>query len=197
MKINKWLLFAALILGAVSVLSAQKVKLIDGDLSPLKSEKSIVLAFSYDPMKVGKFDTDADYVSSRKQDLNSKEPGRGDTWANSWVADRASRFEPKFTELYEKYSVLAPARQAKYTLIFKTTFTEPGWNVGVMKKSALIDGEVWIVETANKDHAIAKISVMKAPGRTFWGSDYDTGVRIEEAYAAAGKAVGKFLKDKL
>ncbi len=99
--------------------------------------------------------------------------------------------------MYEKYSVLAPAKKAKYTLIFKTTFTEPGFNIGFMKKNALIDAEVWIVETANKYHVIAKITVIKAPGRTFWGSDYDTGVRIEEAYAAAGKAVGKFLKDKL
>ncbi|MDP4213755.1 MAG: hypothetical protein Q8918_08775 [Bacteroidota bacterium] len=197
MKNSKWLLLMALILTTATAINAQKVKLIDGDLSPLKSEKSIVLAFSYDPMKVGKFDRDGDYVSSRKQDLNSKEPGRGDTWANSWVADRAARYEPKFTELFEKYSVLAPAQHAKYTLIFKTTFTEPGWNVGVMKKSALIDAEAWIVESDNKDHVVAKISVMKSPGRTFWGSDYDTGVRIEEAYAAAGKAVGRFLKDKL
>ncbi len=197
MKNSRWFLLIALVLTSVSVLNAQKIKLIDGDLSPLKSEKSITLAFSYDNMKVGRFNRDEDYINSRTEDLNKKETGRGDSWAKSWVADRNARFEPKFTELYEKYSVLAPNQNAKYTLIFKTTFTEPGFNVGVMKKNALIDGEAWIVETANPSHVIAKISVMKSPGRTFWGSDYDTGVRIEEAYAAAGKAVGKFLKDKL
>lgn len=61
----------------------------------------------------------------------------------------------------------------KYTLIFKTDFTEPGFNVGVMRKNAVISGEAWIVETANKDHIIAKISVDKALGRTFGGYDFD------------------------
>jgi hypothetical protein len=197
MKNGKWFFLLACSFVLVPFLHAQRVKLTEGDLSPLKSEKSIVLAFSYDNMQVGKFDRDEDYINSRKEELNKKEPGRGDTWAKSWVADRNARYEPKFTELFQKYSVLAPGPNAKYTLLFKTTFTEPGFNVGVMKKNALINGEAWIVETANKDHVIAKISVTKSPGRSFWGADYDTGVRIEEAYAMAGRAVGRFLKDKL
>jgi hypothetical protein len=197
MKISKRFLSIAFVLTSVSALNAQKVKLIDGNLSPLKSERSIALAFSYDNMRVGKFDRDEDYINSRRDDLNKKEPGKGDAWAKSWVADRADRFEPKFKEMFEKYSVLAPDQNAKYTLIFKTTFTEPGFNVGVASKNSLIDGEVWIVETANQSHVIAKIAVMKSPGRNFWGSDYETGMRIEEAYASAGRAVGRFLKDKL
>ena len=53
--------------------------------------------------------------------------------------------------------------------------------------------EVQIVETATKQ-TIAKYSIKNAPGRTFGGNDYDTGARIEEAYAAAGKHFGKELK---
>jgi hypothetical protein len=33
-----------------------------------------------------------------------------------------------------------------------------------------------------------------APGKVFMGNDYDTGERISEAYAKAGKELGKYLK---
>ena len=65
--------------------------------------------------------------------------------------------------------------------------------MGVWRKNAELNGEVWIVETANKSNVIAKISVDKALGRTFGGYDFDTGGRIMEAYADAGKALGKYL----
>lgn len=83
--------------------------------------------------------------------------------------------------------------KAKYTLIYKTTFTEPGFNVGVMRKNATIDGEAWIVETADKNKVIAKIAVTKAPGRMFGGFDFDTGERISEAYAMAGRALARLI----
>lgn len=83
---------------------------------------------------------------------------------------------------------------SKYTLIFKTTFTEPGFNIGIMRKNAEINGDVWLFETANPTIAIAKISVQKALGRTFGGYDFDTGERISEAYADAAKALGNFMK---
>ena len=82
-------------------------------------------------------------------------------------------------------------------MIFKTTFTEPGYNIYVSRKNAEIDGEVWIVETANPSNVIAKISVQNCPGRTFGGNDYDTGNRIEESYAVAGKGLGKFLSKEM
>jgi hypothetical protein len=35
--------------------------------------------------------------------------------------------------------------------------------------------------------------VQNCPGRTFGGNDYDTGTRIQESYAVAGKGLGKFI----
>ena len=84
---------------------------------------------------------------------------------------------------------------AKYTIIFHTTTTEPGYNIYVTRKNAEIDAEVTIVETANRKKVIAVISVKNAPGRTFGGNDYATGDRIAECYAVAGKKLGKFIKD--
>ena len=83
---------------------------------------------------------------------------------------------------------------AKYTMIFHTTSTEPGYYIYVTKKNAEIDAEVTIVETANRSNKIAVISVNNAPGRTFSGNDWATGDRISESYAVAGKKLGKFIK---
>ena len=48
---------------AVSGASAQHVKLTEGDLSALKSDQSINTQFTYDNMKVGKNENEADYVN--------------------------------------------------------------------------------------------------------------------------------------
>jgi hypothetical protein len=69
-------------------------------------------------------------------------------------------------------------------------------NIGIARKSASINGEAWIVETANKTNVIAKLSVEKAPGNAFWGNDYDTGERLAEAYATAARGLALYIKNK-
>ncbi|MBW7912319.1 MAG: hypothetical protein H3C54_01130 [Taibaiella sp.] len=187
----------ALLAGSYSA-HAQKVKLLDGSLDALKSEEKLNLEYDYSDMGVGKFESEADYLAKKKADYDKKEPGRGDQWESSWKADRKNRFQPQFEELFSKHSGMTAGNipSAKYTLIFKTTYTEPGYNVYVTRKNAEIDGEALLVETANKSKVIARMSVLNCPGRTFGGNDYDTGERIQEAYAVAGKGLGKFFKDK-
>ena len=185
-------LLCSLLLSSVAT-SAQKLKLTDGDLSVLKDQSSINFEFTYDNMTVGK-GTEKEYLEKKTEEYNKKEPGRGDNWAKNWVNDRGQQFEPKFIELFTKASDMSESKTAKYTLIFKTHFTEPGFNVGVVRKNARINGDAVLVETANKSKVIATISVENALGRTFGGYDFDTGGRIAEAYADAGKALGKFVK---
>jgi hypothetical protein len=177
---------------------SQGVKLLEGDLKALKSEPSIRVEFTYDNMVIGDEQTpEADYKKKKKQELNGKDPGRGDKWEKSWVADREERFEPKFKELFQKYSKKKIADNSKYTLIFNTTRTEPGWvGVGLIRRSARIDGDVLIVETANRSNVIAKLAVENAPGAGGMGYDYDTGLRIQEAYAKSGKEVGRVVGKK-
>jgi len=80
-------------------------------------------------------------------------------------------------------------------MIVETTFTEPGYNIGVMSKVASINLKITFVDKAGKKLAI--MTIEKVPGRDAMGFDYDTGVRIEEAYAKAGKSVGKFIDKKI
>lgn len=186
------LLLVLLSIGLTSF--AQKIKLLEGDVSALKGQTEVKTEFQYE-MSVGKFDKEDDYIASKKKELNGKEAGRGDTWEKSWKSDRQERFEPQFRELFSKHSGISTVGQnATYTLIFKTTKTEPGFNVGVASRPAFIDGEAIIVETQNPSKIIARISITKALGRDVMGFDYETGARLQEAYAKAGKELGAFIK---
>jgi len=177
-----------------SSIYAQKIVLVEGSLAPLKGQKSVKTVFTYEPMAVGKYDNEKEYIEARKKDMKS---GKGDEWEKKWYADRKERFEPRFKELFVKHSGISTTDDAaRYTLEIKTTKTEPGWNVGVMRSPAFIDADVWIVETANPQKVIAKIRVTKAPGRDAMGYDFETGVRLEEAYAKMGKSLGGFIKSK-
>jgi hypothetical protein len=177
----------------------QRIKMIEGDLSPLRNETKINTEFVFENMRVGKFDKESDYVAKKTEDYNKKEPGKGDQWAKDWVSDRHHLFEPKFNELFERESEMSVSSKhdARYTLIYKTTSMEPGYNIYITRKNAETDAEVWIVESANPSKVIAKISVENAKGRTFGGNDYDTGVRLAECYADAGKYLGKFMRKQI
>jgi len=201
MKIMKIVLLALIVLGALNT-QAQKIKVVDGNLDFLKGQKEIMLEYDYNDMAVGKFDKEEDYVAKKVAEYNEKDPGSGDEWAESWVADRKGRFEPKFEELLKSYTEKADIEfdqsltDAKYTMILKTTFTEPGFNIGIVRKDAEINVEVIFVETANPENKLAVIEMTRVPGRGALGNDYDTGFRIQEAYAKAGKELGSYLYKK-
>ncbi len=182
-----------------SMAFGQKIGVAKGNPGIIKGQKEISIIYKYDPMAVGKFSKEADYVKKKVADYNSSEAGRGDKWGKAWVADREARFEPKFEELFNDYAkdlgikASRDFKDTKYTLIIHTHFTEPGFNVYVKKKPALINLNISIVETANPDKVLAKITLDKATGKTFGMGDFDTGVRIQESYAKAGKEFAKFL----
>jgi hypothetical protein len=187
----KKLLFICLLISTSAI--GQTVKLTSGSLAQLKGENAVNVEFTYDNMIVGKDLTEADYIKRKKQEYNEKEAGRGDAWEKTWFADRTKRFEPQFIELFQKYSERAVNAEAKYTIIFHTARTEPGFNVGVARKPARIDAVATIVESANHNNVIAELTVSNAPGGGAGGYDFDSGYRIQEAYAKSGKEIGKLI----
>lgn len=191
--LNKYLAVLAVICFSFQA-DAQRLKTVDGDLDVLKNESTINIEFVYDGMSVGKYDKEADYIKAKTEEYNKKEPGRGDSWAANWVNDRSARFETRFINEFQEASKMTVKKDSKYTLVFKTTSTEPGYNIVISRKNAEIDAEATIVETANPSKKIATITVTNAPGRIYGGYDYDTGTRIAEAYAVAGKRLGKYIK---
>ncbi len=188
------LVFVTLIMHTGS--HAQKLKWKEGSMDLFKSVSKMNVIYDYSQMSVGKFDQELEYIQKKKGEYNKKEEGKGDKWEKDWIADRTERYAPQFEELFNKYARFSigdyPAE--KFSMIVKTTATEPGYNIHISRKNAEIDGEIWIVETSDPGKPLARISFNRAPGRSFGGYDYDTGFRIQEAYAALGKSLGKFLK---
>jgi hypothetical protein len=186
------LLFAFVALMLATMATAQ-VKLTKGSVAPLKGEKSDNLEFTYEDMKVGK-DDEAKYVERKKSEYNKKEAGKGDQWEKDWVEDRTTRYHPKFRELFKEYSGMSTVvPESKYTLILATTVTEPGYNIGISRKNAYIDCTATFVETGDRSKVIAVITLKNMPGRAAGGYDFDTGQRIEEAYAKAGKELAQYM----
>jgi hypothetical protein len=167
---------------------AQKLK--SGDVKMLKGQTVLNLQYDYSNIAVGKYKVEKEYVANRTEDMNKKKPGSGDQWAEAWVNDRKARFQPMF-----ETGVIAKegATDAKYTLIIRTTFVEPGFNVGITRKNAYIDMTVEIIETAAPDKVLADIEMKGLQSVNMMGYDFDTGVRIQSCYDRGGDYLGKFL----
>ena len=199
----KKLIYPFLILlafGAFNPVSAQKISLKSGSLDFLKGVEILKLKYSYADMKVGKFDSEKEYVDKKMETYNAKNPGSGDKWYQSWLEDRQKRFQPKFEQLFNeilesKKSELRANEDtdSHYIMIFHTTYTEPGYNIGVSRRNAYIDAEVTFVKSDDPNNELARIIIDNSPGREAFGNDYDTGLRIQEAYAKAGKELAYFI----
>jgi len=187
----------ALFMLAVATGFSQKVKL-DSNLDFLKGVKKVKLEYKYDNMAVGKFKTNDEYVNKKKGEYNKKESGKGDDWAKKWVDDRSARYQPHFEQTLGEFCKTIDFDQnnsSDITMIVETLFTEPGYNIEISRKSASINLLITFQDKSGKK--LASMTLDKVPGRDAMGFDYDTGVRIEEAYEKAGKSVGKFISSKV
>lgn len=199
---KRTILFFVTLLFACSSAFSQKVIKASGSLEALKGEKVFNLKYSYDNLIVGK-KKEADYINEKVREYNSKEKGKGDGWKEAWYNDRVTRYHPKFEELFNKYisgngmSASVDNDEAKYTIHIKTTWIEPGWNIGISRSSAYINVSIEIYETKKPDSLTARFSVNKIPGSDAMGYDFDSGLRISEAYAKLGKIFGKYLVKNL
>ncbi|MBS1645549.1 MAG: hypothetical protein JST36_10970 [Bacteroidetes bacterium] len=180
------------------IATAQRIRLIEGNASILDGVTSINILFDYSQMRVGHFENDQDYIQHRKAELNEKNWGRGTRWAKAWIANRKSFYEPSFQQAFGESTgiEITSNPDVAYTLILKTTFTEPGYNIRFKRKSASIDAEAWIVFTTDTTQVLAKYSIEDAPGKSFDGYDFTATQRIAEAYNAAGTKLGQLLKSK-
>ncbi len=194
-----------LFVGVAAFSFGQKIVNTSGDakVAFLKGQKAINIEYDYSEMGVGKYKTEESYLEEKAAERNKKEAGSGDKWRDSWVGSRDRVYHPKFEELFNKGMAakgISGARGmegAEYTLIVKTTFTEPGFNIGVTKKAASINVEYIFVETANRDNVLAKFVQNGVPGAQAMGMDFDTSTRISESYAKAGKMLAGYLAKQL
>ncbi len=193
MKLVKLFTLALLVLFASSAF-AQNLK--SGNLDFLKGQKTVNIVYAYDNMKVGR-GTEDEYITKKVADYNKDKPGRGDEWKKNWVAARQMFYQPKFEELLnkrleEKGVQVGNYPNAAYTLVVRTIFTEPGYNIGISKMPAYTNIDAAFVKTGTQTEE-AVIAITKSPGAAAMGFDYDVASRVAESYAKAGKSLGAFL----
>lgn len=202
MKLKNTLTLCLCVLAATAF--GQKMKLTSGTFKALDGQKEVNVVYKYDDMDVGtgkRAKKETDYVAEKTKEYNDKEAGRGDKWAASWEADRTSRFQGKFEDLFNKGMkkagmTIKEGAEAKYTLVVHTTMTEPGFSIPmVMTVPASVNLAISLVETGS-DKALGEMTLLGSPGNAFAGAAWDTGNRIQESYAKAGKSFAKWLPKK-
>jgi hypothetical protein len=194
-RVLTFFLMAAMVF-AWSSLSAQKLK--SGDLKILKGQSELNVQYDYSQMKVGKKSAD-DYVTEGIAERNKKKPGSGDEWAVKWKSDRTDRFQPTFEKNFnDKTSdagttIKPESADAKYTLIVRVLFFEPGFQSGVgVSKPASLNMTIDVVETSAPDQVLASVEYNKIPSKNMMGYDFDTGARVQSCFDRAGDDFGKF-----
>lgn len=195
---KKGLITLCILFSVLTFSHSQSIVMTSGTIDFIKGESVLQFTFSYDEMLVGKL-TESEYVNKKTTDYNEKEAGKGDEWKKAWVDDRKERFEPKFLELFDKYmgekGITSGTEGANYVIEINTDFTEPGWNVGVMRQNASVDltCKVKKIETGEQ---VASIRIRNASANNFWGTDFTSGYRVQETYAKAGRELAKFFIKK-
>lgn len=176
---------------------AQEVDLTKGDLSLLKGETSINFEFTYEKMAVGDFSKEADYIKKRVAELDAKEPGSGEKWLTEWEEQKKNYFGDKFMLGFFKSYEIKYDKSAKYTLIFNTKALEPGYQVGISKRNAGVDGTITLIETGKPEKKLAVLYVERKAETMWRGAAFDAKSRIGDAYYVNGLATGKFFKKNI
>lgn len=174
-------------------LKAQEV--VKGKLDFLKGTTEMKVVFTYNKLIVGQDGREASYIKRRKAEKDAKEPGSGAAWEQSWFADREKHYEPSFTKLFTKYADINLSKDStlKYVMVVNTRFIEVGYNAGITSQKAGINLEVEIFDQANMKKSICKIMMEDMKGGK---GQFATGPRIGDAYAKAGKELGKMISKK-
>lgn len=182
---------------------AQDVDVVKGGFDFLKDQKEINVEFDYSNFTMMKDKkTEAQYVEERTAELNEKTKGNGNIWKKKWESAKELIWNPKFLELVnvvlskEKKDVtFQEGLNTPYTLIVKTVWLYPGWDVAMMKQPAKVTTNLKFVETANKSNVLLEITSEEAPGDQ-WGNNFSNESRLGEGYAKTGKSLAKLLLKK-
>jgi hypothetical protein len=193
MKYLKPVILTLSLMFLVFSIKAQDVQGEASDFAVLKGEKTINVEFVYEKVAVGDYSKESEYVKKKTEEMNAKEPKSGDAWAVKWEDAKHDIYHPKFLEYFTKYSEMTLDTAAKYTLIFKINFIEPGYQIAISKKSAQVEGTILLVQTSNKTKKLATLTVEREKGK-YRGGSFDFAGRIAETYGVTGRETGKLIK---
>lgn len=159
------------------------------------------VTYDFSDYGVGDYPSEEDYVNKKVKEGNDKKDGKGDKWKESWYGSRERVYQPKFESLFNKVlskkgiSIEQGEEGVAYTLTVKTTFMEPGFNIGITSRPAAVSFEY--IFTNSDGEVVARLSQRMVPGSQAMGMDFDTSTRISESYAKAGKMLAGHIYKKI
>lgn len=174
-----------------------------GDVKNLDGVTQVNIVYDYTSMSVGAFRTEADYIAKKVKEYQDKgDNDKAENFKKSWEKGKTETYPSHFIELFNKYGEkdlnmtgTNNGTSAAYTLTVKTTFIEPGYNIGISKKPAFIDVEFIFTDKSGKE--LARYYSKNAVGSQAMGFDYDVSSRVSESYAKVAKMlVGAIKKDR-
>ena len=177
--------------------SAFSQKVSKGSFKNLKDITEYNVEFDYNGLTVDKFKSEEEFLADKMK--KREEKGKDEDFKTSWFGDRQARYEPKFLESFNKrFDGKVKADKglttAKYTMVVKTTWIHPGFNVGVTRSDAKINATITVYETANPSNVLLEVSYEKIHGEGAMGYDFNSGYRISEGYAKLAKELASDIK---
>lgn len=186
---NKFYIFFFILTSFTTSFAQQKI--VQGSFKALTDIKDYHVVFDYTDIKVAHFKDEEDFL---KDKMGKREGEKAEEFKRKWFADRESNYEPKFIAYFNKRMKKAEVAMAKnpdaqYTLLLKTTWIYPGYNVGIGKEEAKISAVLTVYETANPTNVVLVVSYDKSPGLEPAPDTnaYDPGNRIAGAYEKLAK----------
>ena len=177
------------------------VKLASGDVQLLIGVKCINIKYDYEYMAVCNFTSEADYLSSIEQHHNDK---RGSSIIEKWKSLPKTVFEPRFEELFIKYSngiQIYHDTAQRATLIVKVLREDPHYHNETGRKEEVMPYAVFECTFLDiEGYFIARFNL------TTYGYfhskfngliSYDDGSKLEDSYANGGKMLAQEITKRL
>jgi len=172
------------LLSATALRAQQHV--LQGSFKDLTAVAEYNVVFDYTGQKIADFATEEEFLSDK---MNKREGESAEAFKTKWYADREANYEPKFIAYFNERMKETPVRVAKnpaamYTILIKTTWIYPGYNVWVTKQVAKISAVITVYETANPANILLKVEYDKSVGLepNYKEKAFDFGDRIAGAY---------------
>ena len=189
-----------LLLATLSV-SAQRLKVNEGDFKNLKGINTYSVVFDYTDVQIPKFENEEAFLKDKMDKREEKKAGDGERFKNEWFNDRPDRYHPKFIESFNKRfengELSVTEDVADYTMEIHTTKIYPGYNVGIVRHNAEIDATFTIYKTGERDNVLFSGSYKDVQGNGAMGYDYNSGYRISECYAKLAKNIAQEFNKKV
>lgn len=106
-------------------LCAQKIQLIEGNLTKLKGTESIDVQITFDSLLVGAEIPEQTFIAEKKKLWEEKEAGKGSEWERHWHDSKSKLYRPTFNSIFAKNAGLKISSDAQYIIVIKTRQIEP------------------------------------------------------------------------